>query len=118
MSKVKAKVKPAKPGKGPKTKCPAVTLREGLKPDPEEMPVSRSASGSMCFWNDTDRGRTVHFDLWPFVEPPQDIQIKKHKTSPCFHVAPNQPLGGYQYSVSPPLNPGGPPGEPQVVVDT
>lgn len=117
MSKVKAKkAKPPKAGK--KTKCPAVVLTDGMKPNPEEMHVSRGAAGSMCFQNDTSRGRTVHFDLWPFVEPPQDIQIKKHKTSPCFHIDPNQPLGGYQYSVTPALNPGGPPGEPQVVVDT
>ena len=114
MSKVKAAKKAKKPKK---TKCPAVVLREGVKPNPEEMHVSRGAAGSMCFKNDTNRGRTVHFDLWPFEEPPQDIQIKKHKTSPCFHVAPSQPLGGYQYSVNPPLNPGGPPGEPQVVVE-
>jgi hypothetical protein len=100
-----------------KAPCTKIELVAGAKPAPAEAHASRSVPEQICFHNATKRGRTIHFDLWPFVEPPHDIYIKAHKTSPCLTIYPEQPLGGYAYSVSPALDPGGPPGDPEVVVD-
>lgn len=110
----KTKKKKKHPKKIP---CLTIDLVDGMKPDPKEAHVSRSAGGQVRFCNRTKRGRTVHFDLWPFVEAPHDIQIKPHKCSPCLTIYADQPLGGYPYTVTPALDPGGPPGGPEIVVD-
>jgi hypothetical protein len=115
---MKGKGKKKKPKKRPKAPpCLTIELVEDAKPDPKEAHASRSESGQIRFHNATKRGRTVTFDLWPFVEPPHSIYIKAHKYSPCLTIYAGQPLGGYTYNVLPALDPGGPPGGPEVVVD-
>ena len=111
-------MKAAKKAKKPKKKdCLEIELIEGMKPQPTELHASRSTPDRVRFYNRTNRGRTVTFTLWPFSEPPTPIMIKKHKRSPCFTIETSQPLGGYSYSVTPALDPGGPPGDPDVTVD-
>jgi hypothetical protein len=69
-------------------------------------------------WVNLDpRGRTVVFkdDLWPFVQPPQDILVPAYGYSPVFTVYFNATEGNYHYVILPPEEVG--PGEPQIVVD-
>jgi len=69
-------------------------------------------------WVNLDaRGRTVVFkdNVWPFVEPPQEICIPAHGNSGIFTVYMGAELGGYDYGILPPEPTS--PGEPQIVVD-
>jgi hypothetical protein len=115
--KRKPKKKPFRGRRPRRHPCIEIDLIDGMKPQPPEANGSRSKPDRICFCNKTDRGRTVTFDLWPFAEPPHAINIPPGKCSPCLTIYSGQPLGGYSYSVAPALDPGGPPGEPDIVVD-
>jgi len=68
-------------------------------------------------WNNqADRGITIVFTNWPFVEPPENIQIEAGKMSEWFHIYLATGVAGYSYTVTPPLAVG-PPGEPKIEVE-
>jgi hypothetical protein len=91
-------------------------------PSPKDLYLSQGKKEGVFWDNGTDRGRTIRFKLqeWPFVEPPQDIQIPAGAKSKCFHIY--QGAAKYYpftYTVDPtlvPLNQPGP-GDPSIIGD-
>jgi hypothetical protein len=68
--------------------------------------------------NETDRGRTLTFTKWPFVEPPAPIAIAAGKKSPWYTLYPEITNGPYDYHIEPAIvSSSGPPGDPGMLVE-
>ena len=90
-------------------------------PQPDPVTLSELHKQGVRWHNVTDRGRTLTFTKgWPFVEPPQEIQVAAGKKTKLFHIYQGAPkLFPFEYSVAPTLVLGtGPgPGDPSVIGD-
>jgi hypothetical protein len=114
----KAKKKPAKKS----AKDILIILRDLDGAVPTEATAKSNkpnGPGDKVRWsNETDRGLTLTFSAWPFVEPPQDIQIDAGDKSPKFTVYASGNAGRYGYSINPVINPAyGPPDSPAVILE-
>lgn len=116
---VKVKRKPAKK----EGKCWEVNILDQIGAQPDQPLLSESGGDSVRFTNSTGRGHTLEFrfDTWPFLEPPQFIQLDPGKKSAKFHISPQTPtLVPIPYKIQPPVEP--PPnkpgpGDPSVIGD-
>lgn len=102
-------------------KCFRVDLVEPA-PTPDPVTLSEKKKEGVYWVNGTDRGRTVTFEEWPFVEPPQAILVPAGKKSACFHIYDGAyKLYPFTYKVDPTLVPsgssGGGPGDPSIIGD-
>lgn len=115
--KKSAKKKSAKKKGKKKRKSITIVLRQGVDPVAKHPTLSRSGHDRVRFWNRSDRGRSIQFALWPFVEPPQAILVKANRRSAWFTIYENVPANSaYSYSSVPSLGwPAGGPGSPDVI---
>ncbi|HET9234983.1 MAG TPA: hypothetical protein VFP10_12655 [Candidatus Eisenbacteria bacterium] len=96
-----------------------IQLREKQGADKTNQDVKR---GDVVSWhNQTSRGRTITFAIWPFVEPPQPIMVAAKAGRPGesaeFTVADSVTTRAYAYLIEPSINPDdGPPDEPAILV--
>src|SRR5262249_52780611 len=74
--------------------------------------------GEQVEWqNQTSRGRTLTFSVWPFQEPPLPITIDSKSKSNTYTIAASATSRGYSYTINPTINPDdGPPDEPSISV--
>lgn len=94
-----------------------IDLKAGVGADPERPTLSKKKTDSVFWRNKTDRGHTILFGTWPFVEPWQPIQVPAKSDSPEFTVYAGISNGDYSYSIEPSINPSsGPPGDPSVLI--
>jgi hypothetical protein len=94
-----------------------VHLKERVGADPEQLPLSKRSNDTVSWHNQTDRGHSIVFTSWPFVEPFQVIQVPAKAQSPQFTVYKDALNGPYGYSIEPNINPpSGPPGDPNVLL--
>jgi hypothetical protein len=92
-----------------------IQLRDKKGADKTRQDVQR---GDVVSWqNQTNRGRTITFSLWPFVEAPQPIMVDAKDKSEEFTVADSVTTRAYPYVIEPSINPDdGPPDEPSIDV--
>jgi hypothetical protein len=94
-----------------------VHLRDRVGAVPAQVPLSKQSVDTVSWHNQTDRGHSIIFDSWPFVEPFQIIQVPAKSQSPQFTVYKDALNGAYGYSIEPNINPpSGPPGDPNVLI--
>ena len=94
-----------------------IHLKERVGADPVQPKLSKKDNDSLSWHNQTDRGHSIIFESWPFVEPWQIIQVAAKSQSPQFTLYKDAPNGAYGYSIEPSINPpSGPPGDPSVLV--
>jgi hypothetical protein len=80
---------------------------------PARFAVSSAAKPRICWRNEADRGLTISFpDFWPFVEPPEPIQVKAGKNSKKYTMHSGTGAGPYDYLIQPDLTSAGSPGDP------
>ena len=76
-------------------------------------PLFAAAGKNKVRWdNQAERGLTLYFSHWPFVEAPVDIAIEAGRKSKWFTVVPNVVKGKYNYVISPDLTSGEPGPDP------
>jgi len=94
-----------------------VDLKEKVGADPEQVPLLKKNPDQVFWRNKTDRGHTIIFTAWPFVEPFQNIEVPAKGNSKTFTVYKGAANGAYGYAIVPSINPpSGPPGDPSVLV--
>lgn len=94
-----------------------IELKPAVGAVPDKPAASRKKGDRIRWWNRTDRGHTIEFTIWPFVEPPQLIPIKAGLKSPWFTIYTPTPNMFYDYAIKPTINPSsGPPGDPGILV--
>ncbi len=96
-----------------------VVLESGVGAVPATPSLKKNAAAGtpdrIRWSNETDRGHTMVFTVWPFAEPPQSIPVEAGRKSGWFTVYAGTPSGVYDYAIDPTINPpSGPPGEPGV----
>lgn len=115
MAKKPKPVKPVKPAKNKRNVT--IELKAGVGADPEVAPARRKSGDRVRWWNRTDRGHSLEFTLWPFVEPPQTIAVKAGEKSDWYTIYELTPNTFYDYAINPSINPpSGPPGDPGILV--
>jgi plastocyanin len=94
-----------------------IELKAGVGAVPEVPTASKNPGDRVRWWNRTDRGHTIVFTNWPFVEPPQLIEIAKGAKSPWFTIYDQTLNTLYDYAIDPSINPpSGAPGDPGVLI--
>jgi hypothetical protein len=108
--------KKPKPKKKPRKNI-TIELQSGIGAVPEMPPASKKSGDRIRWWNRTDRGHTIAFTIWPFVEPPQLIPVASGAKSGWFTIYDQTLNTLYDYAIDPTINPSsGPPGDPGVLV--
>lgn len=107
----------AKKAKKKPRKNITIELQTGVGAVPDQPLASKASGDRVRWWNRSDRGHTIEFTIWPFVEAPQAIAVEAGAKSGWFTVY-NQSLNTlYDYSINPTINPSsGPPGDPGVLI--
>jgi hypothetical protein len=104
-----------------------IVLAVNQGPKPRSQHLSTSAGMSVAWDNTDDRGHTIRFTNWPFVEPQQDITVVAGGKSAVFHIYGSEQHIKFKYGIFPPIkgDPGvtptatntGPPDPPDIVAD-
>ncbi len=94
--------KPDKPAKAKKVDVTIVIQKSGV-PEPYAITLSSSDWNRVRFDNQADRGITVTFPSWPFLEAPTPIPMEAGKKSKWFNIPPGELAGRFDYSMSPDL---------------
>jgi hypothetical protein len=73
---------------------------------PRNPTLASAGKNKVRFDNNSDRGLTVLFVKWPFVEAPAPIPVEASTKSKWFNVVPNVPKGSFTYEIIPDLTVG------------
>ena len=120
--KKQAKKKPVGKKKKQTRKNHVIVLQDQIGAVPTMLRAKKhkpKGPGDRVRWsNEAPRGVTLSFQTWPFVEPPQLIQIAAGRKSGWFTVYQGTVSTRYGYTVTPSLiPPGTPPDSPAVIVE-
>ena len=102
-------------------KSVTIELITGVGASPSSQDLAKNGpvgpTDRVRWWNKDDRGHTLSFTIWPFVEPPEPIKIEAGKKSGWYTVYAGTSERSYDYAIKPTINPAsGPPDEPDIVV--